>query len=464
MNSQPLEKITRQLMRKHHTPGLAIAIHQNGKTIYEKGFGLRNLKQRQVMDADTLIGIGSITKSFTAFAIMILQERGKLSLDDSAASYLPVEPFQSRPEITLRHMLCHSTGIPSTDAGTLELSYPFDDYKNIYPATSREDFFAHLADAEAFIIFKPGEAFFYNNDMYTCLGFIIEALSGISFEQFIQQEILQPLQMSRAVLSQQAFDNDPANNVQTGYRFESQGDKRMAIASELPMGGHVQAPGGLYVSMKEMLNYAQCLLNGGSFNGVQLLSKESVATLCKGEISTPYGEGDDPQYALGWSIEPPTEQTPYTVVQHGGSLCTSNAFLALVPELQLAVMVAENACSGIAPALCRSAIALACGQEPEQAVEPLQIAAVIDEIVGSYSSQYNLYQLTVSRQGNILQADMDIDDGRVSFPLIPKDLNNLSFYTYSLRSKLKMAVTFYRDKNTGKVAFAAYDRYLYRRC
>jgi hypothetical protein len=115
MNLQHFDKIIRTQMRKRNTPGMAISIIKDNRTLYSKGFGARNLKQQEPMDADTLLGIGSITKSFTAFAIMQLQDRGQLSIEDSAAKYLTVEPFVSRPEIKIKHMLSHASGVPSMD-------------------------------------------------------------------------------------------------------------------------------------------------------------------------------------------------------------------------------------------------------------------------------------------------------------------------------------------------------------
>lgn len=463
MDFQNLERIIRTKMRKRNTPGMAIAVIKDNETIYAKGFGARDLKQQKVMDADTLIGIGSITKSFTAMAIMQLQEQGKLNLEDSAAKHLDVEPFISRPEITLRHMLSHSTGITSLDAGMLGFNYAFDDFSNLYPATSRDDFYAHLADVQDFTLFKPGEKFFYNNDMYTCLGFVVEAVSGQSFEDYLQEHILTPLAMNRAVLTQEAFDADPAENTMTGYRFTKQGDKMAATQSDIPIGGHVQAPGGIYASMNEMLNYAKCLLNKGEFNGQQVLKPESVAELFSPQIETPYGEGDKPHYALGWSIESPSDAMPYRVIHHGGGMSTSQSFLLLVPELNIAIVAAENASTGITPLIARVVVAEALGKNPEQAIEDLRIGKVLDEIEGTYKSAHNLYTLTVGRKGGVLRVDLQTDDGSFSFPLIPSDLDKLEFSVYSLRANSKAKVVFYRNKDSGKVEYAAYDRFLYRR-
>ncbi|UVW34149.1 serine hydrolase [SAR92 clade bacterium H455] len=463
MNLAALDKTIRQLMRKRNTPGLSISVIKDGETAYSKGFGCRNLKQQLPMTSDTLLGIGSITKSFTAFAIVKLQERELLSLDDSAAKYLDFEPFKSRPEITIKHMLSHSSGVPSLDAGMLSFSYTFNDFSRIYPASSRADFEAHLADAGDFILFKPGEKFFYNNDMYTCLGFIVEALSGISFEQFVRQEILQPLGMKRAVLTRDDFDKDPDSNGMTGYLFESENGRAVAKESEMPMDGYLHAPGGLYVSTNEMLNYAQCLLNKGEFNGQQLLTSESVSQLFSGAISTPYGESENPQYGLGWSIEESSEKMPYVVIHHGGGMGTSNSFLILVPALNLAVCAVENAGTGITPLICRAVVSTAMGQNPEETLEDFKIARALDEIEGTYKSAYNMYSLTVLRKAGVLQVDMETDDGSFSFPLIPSDIENLEFSVYSLRANSKTKVVFYRNKDSQKVEYAAYDRFLYRR-
>jgi len=463
MNTKIIDSTIRQLMRKSNTPGVAISVIKDENIIYSKGFGCRNLKQQLPMTSDTLIGIGSITKSMTAFAIIKLQEMGKLSIEDSVSDYLEVEPFKSRCDIKLKHLLSHSSGIPSLDAGMLSFNYTFNDLSRIYPASSREDFMAHLAGAEEFIVFKPGEKFFYNNDMYTCLGFIIEGLSCMSFEQFIQQEILDPLRMKRAVLTKYALDQDLNNNVMTGYLIDAKNGKAAIKEGDIPIGGFLQAAGGLYASMNEMLNYAQCLLNNGQFNGEQLISPASVSQLFSGKISTPYGNSDNPQYALGWSIEEKSEEMPYVAIRHGGGMGTSSSFLIMVPELKLAICAAENSSTGVIQIISRAVIASVLGKEPTHAVEDLRLGKILDDIEGTYKSAYNLYSLTISLKGRLLQADVETDDGSFIFPLIPHDIDKLEFFAYSLKSKNKANVVFYRNKDTNQVEFAAYDRFLYRR-
>lgn len=469
MKIETLEKIIRTKMRKRNTPGMAISVIKDGQVIYSKGFGLRNLKRFQPMDADTIMGVGSISKSFCAFAIMKLQELGKLSIEDSVANYLAFEPFLSRPNITIKHLLSHTSGIPSLDAGMLGFSYTFDDFSRIYPATSRDDFLAHLADAEDFIRFQPGETFFYNNDMYSCLSFIVEQQAGMSFTQFVRREILEPLDMTRAAYSQQELDEDPARNVMTGYQIKPDGEKVTAVASDLPIGGYFPPRGGLYVSTNEMLHYAQCLLDNGEYKAKQLLSPESVETLFTGLMSMPYGEGRDPQYALGWCVEPPSKQTPYRVIQHGGAMGTSQSFLAMVPEINLAVMVAENSSTGITPLIARTAVALALEQEPETVIDDLRISRALKDVMGTYQSQYGMHQFSLQFKGNVLQADIETDDGHFTFPVLIDDLNTLEFKAYSLREHNASRpdccgkIKFYRNADSERIEFMTYDRYLYRR-
>ena len=463
MNFEVLDKTIRRQMRKRKTPGLALSIIKDNKVIYSKGFGARNLKQRLPMTPDTLIGIGSVTKSFTAFAIVKLEEMNRLSIEDSVSDYLDAEPFRSRPAIKIKHLLSHSSGIPTMDAANNSFHYAFDDFSRLYPAETREEFLAHMGDAADFIIYEPGEHFFYNNDCYTCLSYIIEDLTGGSFEAFIQETLLTPLQMQRAVMNQEAFDQDPDNNVMTGYMPDVKDGKPMVKPSAMPMGGAIQAPGGIYASMNEMLHYAECLLNRGEFRGQSLLKPESVAKLFAPQMATPYGRGDDPQYCLGWGLSGKTEQILHEVIGHGGGMLTSSSNFVMIPELNLGIVTAENASTGICPIVTDAVIAVLRGQEPEAVLEDLKIAQALEDIEGLYKSAHGMYQFRVYRENGVLRVDADIDDGAISFVLTMSDVDKLEFLLYSHRAENKSKVEFLRNAQSGKVEYVTYDRYLYRR-
>jgi len=463
MNFDLLDKTIRQQMRKRKTPGLAVAILKDTEVVYSKGFGSRDLQHHLPMTADTLMGIGSVTKSFTAFAIMKLEEMKCLSIEDSVSNYLCAEPFLSRPAIKIKHLLSHSSGIPTMDAGNNSFHFAFGDFSRVYPAQGREEFLAHMGDAADFIIYEPGEQFFYNNDGYTCLAYIIEDLSGQTFEAFVRETILMPLEMNRAVFTQEGFDNDSDANVMTGYRPDIQNGKVQIKSSALPIEGTLQAPGGLYASMNEMLKYAECLLNQGAFQGKQLLQPEAVEKLFAPQIVTPYGRGPSPQYCLGWIKNGNTVEMPFEVIEHGGAMLTSCSNFMMIPELKLAIVVAENASTNICAIVSSAVIACVLGEEPNAVIEDLRNLKLLEAIEGTYKSPHDMYQFVVYRDKGVLHVDADIDDGNISFTLVPKDMDKLEFFVYSFRADNKNLVRFLRDKATGQVTFVAYDRYLYRR-
>ncbi|MFX0146089.1 MAG: serine hydrolase, partial [Candidatus Hodarchaeota archaeon] len=331
--------------------------------------------------------------------------------------------------------------------------------KKVYPATSKEDFLAHLGDPEDFVIFKPGEKFFYNNDMFTCLGFIIQQLSGMSYPEFIRSEILNPLEMKRAVFSKNEFEKD--DNKITGYLPKKEEDVMVPKKHPVPLYDYLNAPGGLYVSMEEMMHYVQCLIQKGIYKEKQLLSSNSINELWTPRISSPYGYGKKPKYCLGWVLE--EDYYNHTFIHHGGGLGTSCAHLGLIPDLKLGVSVGQNTCTGIVSTILRAALSLLLNLDPINHVEELKTEQIIEEITGEYKSSHNLYKLKIYLKGIVLYADIEIDDGFMSLPLIPKQLEDLSFTVCSALPKARELIRFFRDESTKKVKYVVYDRYLYRK-
>ncbi|MHA1618839.1 MAG: serine hydrolase domain-containing protein [Promethearchaeota archaeon] len=459
--SNTLDKFIRKYMREGKVPGLAISIIQEGDIIYSKGFGARDLDSGLPMTPQTLIGIGSINKSITAMAIMKLVEAGKLGLEDSVAKYLPSPPFSNHPDIQIQHLLSHSTGIPAVDASLIQMFYLFGDYSRVCPFQTRDQFLAHIADAEEFIIFQPGERFFYNNDMYVCLGFIIEDLTEQPYYEFIRLEILNPLEMTDAVYTKKNFENHPTNDRMTGYLPKPQDKKMVPTKSPPPILEDMHAPGGLYVSMEAMMNYAQCLLNKGKYKDVQLITPESLERLWQPIIASPYGYGKNPKYALGWSVE--KECIEYPLIHHGGGMGTSCAFFALVPDLNIGISVAQNCCTGNTATVGRAAIALLMGSAPEDQIEDLKYQALLKDICGEYSSAYDMYSMKITQKGGMVHANLEIDDGPLDFPIIVENFDLLRFKIGHSSSTKKVFVQFFRNAHSHKIEFGTFDRYLYKK-
>jgi CubicO group peptidase (beta-lactamase class C family) len=456
-----LEKIIRSYMRKHRIPGLSISIFNKDQITYSKGFGARDLEKFLPMTPQTLIGIGSITKSITALAIMKLVEESKITLEDSVSKYLNFAPFNNHQDITIKHMLSHTTGIPAADAGLSSLFYLFDDYTRVYPATNYEDFIAHISDPEDYIIFDAGKSFFYNNDMYTCLGFIISQISGKDYVDFIRKEILEPLEMIRAVFSKNDFNNDPLNDKITGYLTKKEGEILIPKKNPVPLYEYLNAPGGLYVSMEEMAHYGQCLLQKGLYKGKRLLSENSIKELWTPNIPCPYGFGENPYYCLGWVKSDDYLSTE--IVHHGGGLGTSCAYFALVPDHKVGVIVGQNSCNANPNIVIKAALSILLGFDPMIEVEELKLEKMVNEIEGNYKSSNDLYNLKITLKKGILTADIEVDDGTMRYPILLKDFDTLDFTVCGTLPPIKQNIRFIRNLKSNKVEFAAFDRYLYRK-
>jgi CubicO group peptidase (beta-lactamase class C family) len=167
-------------------PGAAIGVVKDGEPVHIEGYGIANLEWGCPIRPDTVFRLASITKQFTATAIMLLERQKKLRIDDSITSYLPDYPTHDRT-ITIAHLLSHTSGIKSYTS--LDNFMKDITKKDMLPA----DVLAHFKDLP--LEFEPGTRFLYNNSGYHLLGLIIEKITGMSYEQFIQHNIFQPLNM-----------------------------------------------------------------------------------------------------------------------------------------------------------------------------------------------------------------------------------------------------------------------------
>lgn len=170
---------------KADEPGAAVLLCKDGQTIYRKGFGMANLELGVKMQPEMVFEIGSMTKKFTAVAILMLQEQGKLSTSDDITRFIPDYPTQGH-NITIHHLLIHTSGIKSYTSMTEWMPLWRKDLK---PMEIIDIFKDQPMD------FAPGEKFLYNNSGYILLGYIIEKASGMPYEDFIEQNIFKPLKM-----------------------------------------------------------------------------------------------------------------------------------------------------------------------------------------------------------------------------------------------------------------------------
>ncbi|MEM3700670.1 MAG: serine hydrolase domain-containing protein [Candidatus Bathyarchaeia archaeon] len=451
---EKLESIVVDLMRQAKVPGLSISVVIDGKPAYAKGFGARNLEKNLPMTPDTLWGIASISKSFCAMAVMQLVENGKIDLNAPVRKYINFKLGKKGKPITIHHLLCHSSGIPELDATTAATVK-----EAFIPMSSEEDFLRFVNKANTEIFSDPGEMFMYNNDMYTCLGLVVQKVAKMRYEDYVKKNILKPLQMNRSTFIKEEFEKD--DNIITGYVLSKDG-KSMEL-KPIKNDRLDYACGGLYSSVRELQNYMIMLMNGGEFNGHQLLEKSSIEKMWTPYIKPPaaYAHGDG-GYGYGWSIE--KEFFGYKLVQHGGNIPTSGGFLAMVPEKKLGIALGQIPNPSIIhEAIVRGLLAILLGEDMDKAAPIIGIQKKLERIIGKYKT-YGMVQGEISMEDGILYLTL-IFEGEskpVKLPLLIKDIEKLKFSIPALLPEHEMDVQIITDEKTGKVHMQI-DRYYFHK-
>ena len=330
-----VEKAVAELMHHDKIPGLSVAIVDHDAIVYAKGFGARNVDRNLPATPDTLFGIASVTKSFTCLAIMQLVEEQKLSVDDPVDKYLPFTLGSKDHPITIHHLMSHSSGIPNL--GTLELVIRRHSFKKEFfvPITHEDDVLRFINNANKEIIFYPGEHFFYSNDSYTLLGYIIKKLSGMSFEEYIRQKILVPLQMTRSTLQRESFDSD--SNTSLAYEIGKNNELKSAenLFSTLAAG-----PMGVFSSVLELTNYLRMYFHDGKFGDQQILQETLLKKMFTPYIERPQTFWGTKSYGYGWSIQ--QNFLGQELIDHTGQTGVSQAYLGFLPKIKIGIALTCN--------------------------------------------------------------------------------------------------------------------------
>lgn len=293
----------------------SVLVARGNVTLLAKGFGDADIQRRVANSPSTKFRLGSVTKQFTAAAILLLQERGQLRVEDPVKKYLPDAPA-AWDQITIFNLLTHTSGIPNFTS--------FPDYRETEsqpttPAALVERFRNKPLD------FPPGSQFRYSNSGYALLGYLIEKVSGQTYQQFLQDHIFKPLRMQRS-----GYDSNTQviENRATGYTPGPDGRPVPAgyIDMTIPY-----AAGGLYSTVEDLLRWERALYGG------KLLSAASLK-----QMTTPFKNG----YAFGLFVA--TEPDGTQVISHGGGIEGFNTAVAYVPSQKLAVVVLANI-NGAAP-------------------------------------------------------------------------------------------------------------------
>jgi CubicO group peptidase (beta-lactamase class C family) len=318
--------VQRQLDRLN-IPGASLAIVEGGEIVHARGFG-RAHPGGEAPAPQTPFPIGSLTKSFTALAVMQLAEAGDLDLEAPVQRYLPwfrvAEP-QASAQITVRHLLNQTSGL-STRSGWIPLADVYDQPDAIerqVRALSTVDL-AH----------PVGSAFEYSDSNYNVLGLIVEAVSGETYADYVQAHIFDPLEMRHSTTSRAQAKQD---GLATGHRLWFWVP---VAAPDLPAPRGSLPSGQLISSAEDMAHYLMALLNGGRYGEAQILSEAGIAEMHQGVAEHVAMGMSMGEYGMGWYASDVGETK---VIWHTGLVPDACAYMALLPEQKKGVILLLNA-------------------------------------------------------------------------------------------------------------------------
>ena len=317
-----IDRYVRSEMEAQRIPGLALGIVHGDRIVQVQGFGQAEKSGREVTSQTPFL-IGSVTKSFTALAIMQLSEAGRVQLDAPVQRYLPwwrVADPNASTQVTVRHLLYQVSGLSKATGNAYATSGDTND-------SAVEDRVRALRNAK---LTRPvGMTWQYSNANYWTLGMIVQAVSGQSYETYIQQHIFNPLQMRNSYTSQaEAERHGLATEHRYWYGFP--------VAAELPFDRGGLGAGGLSSSALDMARYLSLYLRDGRSGATALVSPAGAAELQRPGVPTGV---DGVFYAMGWDVN---RLHGVPMVSHDGSGFGSHANVVLVPEREWGVVVMEN--------------------------------------------------------------------------------------------------------------------------
>ena len=445
-----------EMMREAQLPGFSLAITSNGETVYAQGYGARDPKKNLPATADTLYGIGSVTKSFVAIAILQLAEQGKLSLDDPVARHVPLELGLSGKPITIRHLLTHSPGFPNLGTSTVLIARGLGSDTGI-PMSSAADFYRFVNGARDEIVFPPGEHFFYNNAAWRMLGHIVQEKSGMPFHRYIQDRILAPLGMKRSTLDTAALFADADHLVphRRGKDAPEPAPFPYPNPEENPGFSFLAAAGGIASSANEMARYVGALIEQGRHPGGRLASADSFAQMQTLQIET--GTGYFGKTGYGFGVNVTTDFLGHKLVSHGGSISVSTAHMAFLPDQKIGIVMMGNGSGMSYGTIAESVFAIMLGHDPDAVLPGNKIRKRMDRLVGDYAIYRGLEKLKVVKRGGLLY----MGEEGPGTPLIPEDPTYESLRFHTLRDGLKSPVEF-RVREDGSLILLV-ERYAYHK-
>jgi len=308
---------------KENEPGGSVFIQKGDKVLYSRSFGLADMGTGEKFTDQTVSNTGSISKTFVAYGILILEKQGKLSIEDNILTYFP--DFKNKElaaKVKIRHLLTHTSGLPD--------SRNIDGDSIFYLTAKDEENFAPLKQSDT-LSFEPGSQSRYSNPAYNGLALIIEKVSGMKWQSFIQETIFNPSGMKQSKITDGAF---PEKGVAHAYR------KVNNRFQEYDYGEYptftASGNGGVWSSVEDLKNYVvamkKCLF----------IDCNTIAFSQKAWHPKNWNAKNPPSQGFSWFVSEPKNKNEYKVINHSGSQAGFRAHLFMIPEPDITIIWLTN--------------------------------------------------------------------------------------------------------------------------
>jgi len=370
-------------------PGMAVGIVKDGEVVYAKGFGERRLGSKAAVDENTIFSIASVSKNMTAAALAVLVDEGEIDWDDKITTHIPWFQFKDpwvTDQITIRDALTHRVGLGRILGNRLQFM----------TKSSRDEVLYQMRYMDFEKPFRS--SFVYNNIMYSLAGQVIEYTDGRTWDEFLQEELFEPVDMTRASTSITALEN------QENVAYPHQEINGEVVEISRRNWDNAAPAGGVNASISDLNKWMMMQLETpGTFENKTIVSKKGMNEIHKPQMLRGQADamGAENSYGFGWSV---TDYKGKRVITHGGATDGFNTAMYLLPELNVGVVVVGNTFNRFGNAVAYQ---------------------VMDSFIGETDRDWNEYFLSNYKKqyDRAQKARKEIDDARIkkTKPTLPLD-------------------------------------------